>query len=186
MSESAPDFLRTHELRLLYCTFSSLPSDCPAASQTQTSPNGLHECLDIFVNSIVAGDYQKALASNAARLVLGLVNPCQFTDSTECAEQVYAELLECAEKFVISKFENEEDRLCRLMIVVCIAIASFLSFTQSNVSGWAKLTISCRLSCFFFLSSGFLAIHLRDVRWWDLTIVIFMSNLCFYFVYAIF
>ncbi|KAA0032517.1 tetratricopeptide repeat protein 27-like protein [Cucumis melo var. makuwa] len=135
MSESAPDFLRTHELRLLYCTFSSLPSDCPAASQTQTSPNGLHECLDIFVNSIVAGDYQKALASNAARLVLGLVNPCQFTDSTECAEQVYAELLECAEKFVISKFENEEDRLCRLMIVVCIAIASFLSFTQSNVSG---------------------------------------------------
>ncbi|KGN63294.1 tetratricopeptide repeat protein 27 homolog isoform X2 [Cucumis sativus] len=137
MSESALDFLRTHELRLLYCTFSSLPSDCPADSQTQTSRNRLHESLDILVNSILAGDYQKALASNAAQLVLGLVNmsPCQFTDSTECAEQVYAELLECAEKFVISKFENEEDRLCRLMIVVCIAIASFLTFTQSNVSG---------------------------------------------------
>lgn len=137
MSESAPEILRTHELRLLHCTFSSPPSDRPAASQTQTSRNRLHEPLDSFVSSIVSGDYQKALASNAARLVLGLVDqsPGQFTDSTECAERVYTELLECAEKFVISEFENEEDRFYRLMIVVCIAIASFLAFTQSNVTG---------------------------------------------------
>ncbi|CAK9329909.1 unnamed protein product [Citrullus colocynthis] len=140
MSESAPEIFRTHELRLLHCTFSSPPPDRPAASQTQTSRNRLHEPLDSFVSSIVSGDYQKALASDAARLVFGLVDqsPGQFTDSTECAERVYTELLECAEKFVISEFENEEDRFYRLMIVFCIAIASFLAFTQSNVTGPLK------------------------------------------------
>ncbi|XP_022134957.1 tetratricopeptide repeat protein 27 homolog [Momordica charantia] len=137
MSESAPEILRAHELRLLRCTFSSPPSDCPAASRNQTSPNYLHEPLDSFVSSIVAGDYGKALSSEASRLVLGLVSqsPCQFTDSTECAERVYIELLERAETFIFGESENEEDKAYRLTIVICVAIASFLAFTQSNVTG---------------------------------------------------
>lgn len=137
MSELAPEILRAHELRLLRCTFSSPPSDRPVASQNQTSRNHLHEPLDSFVSSIVAGDYRKALASDAARLVLGLVNqsPCQFTDSTECAERVYIELLERAEYFIFNESEKEEDKFYRLMVVICIAIASFLAFTQCNVTG---------------------------------------------------
>ncbi|XP_023002638.1 tetratricopeptide repeat protein 27 homolog [Cucurbita maxima] len=137
MSESAPEILRAFELRLLRCTFSSPPLDYPVASHNQTSRNHLHEPLDAFVSSIVAGDYGKTLASDAARLVLGLVNQsqCPFTDSTECAERVYTELLERAENFIFSESENEEDKLYRLMIVICIAISSFLAFTQCNVTG---------------------------------------------------
>ncbi|KAJ7957130.1 tetratricopeptide repeat protein 27-like [Quillaja saponaria] len=58
-----------------------------------------------------------------------------YDNSVECADQVYSELLERIESFIKDTSENDAAILYRSILVMCIAIAAFLLFTQRNVIG---------------------------------------------------
>ena len=103
---------------------------------TCTTSNNLpktHTSLlnDLF-SSIEAGDYLRALSSDPARLILQQL----ANDESSSADQVYSELLHRVESFLVSESEDDEDKAYRalLMIVISIAVAAFLTFTQCNMT----------------------------------------------------
>lgn len=131
---------RGYELRLLRCTLAFSPSDSPphqpAHPPSDRSPP-LHALIDDILASIEAGDFLRALSSDAARLVVELAGD-SHTDSAECADRVYSESLDRVESFISQGNESEyddEDKTCRVVLVMCVAVAAFLGFTQCNVTG---------------------------------------------------
>jgi hypothetical protein len=127
--------LRGYELRLLRCTLGSSPSESPPDQPVHPPsdhPLPLHALIDDILASIEAGDYLRALSSDAARLLVQLAGD-SHTDSSECADRVYSESLDRVESF-ISEYDDE-DKASRVVLVMCVAAAAFLGFTQCNVTG---------------------------------------------------
>ena len=104
-------------------------SSTTAVRSTQTHTSLLNDLL----SSIEAGDYLRALSFDAARLVLQQL----ADDESSSADRVYSELLHRVVSFLVSESEDDEDKAYRalLVIVISIAVAAFLAFTQCNMTG---------------------------------------------------
>ncbi|KAJ4828794.1 hypothetical protein Tsubulata_010806 [Turnera subulata] len=127
------DNLRRYELRLLRCTFAAPPSGSPPPPpppHSQSNSHSLHSLIADLLNSIETGNYREALLSDAAELVFE--SPEFNADSPN---QVYSELLDRVERFIENKSVDEEERGCRVILVMCLAVAAFFSFIQCNIAG---------------------------------------------------
>ena len=107
-----------------------LPSSSTTAVRSTATQTSL---LNDLLSSIEAGDYLRALSSDAARLFLQQL----ADDESSSADRVYSELLHHIESFLVSESEDDEDKAYRalLVIVISIAVATFLAFTQCNMTG---------------------------------------------------
>ncbi|KAK9188352.1 hypothetical protein WN944_019753 [Citrus x changshan-huyou] len=137
MVEKQLEILRGYELRLLRCTLASPPSDLPIQSQplneeSQCSLLPLHEHVNSLIDS---GHYLQVLYSDAAKLVLDTLDFVDINDSADCADRVYSELLQLVEAFIVNDSENDVDKACRVILLMCLSIAALFWFTQCNVTG---------------------------------------------------
>ncbi|PSS16407.1 Tetratricopeptide repeat protein [Actinidia chinensis var. chinensis] len=134
--EAKLDSLRECELRLLRC---SIPSPSPSPSPSSFEPpddsdtakhgRSLYALIEDVVSSIEAGDYVRALSSDAARTIFTFSGP----SSSPSPDRFYSELvLNRVESFL---FEDEKDPCHRAFLLMAIAVASFLAFTQCNITG---------------------------------------------------
>ncbi|OIW21816.1 hypothetical protein TanjilG_11551 [Lupinus angustifolius] len=139
--------IRSYELRLIRSTLFPPPSD--PLPQSQPSDHHLHNLINGILASIESGSYLEALTSEPSSLVfqLGHDSPLpQLDNSVDSADRVYSELLNRAELFVrYDSLDNEADKASRVVLVVCIAIAAFLGFTQCNFTGPLKGLPRCPL-----------------------------------------
>ncbi|KAM7479896.1 hypothetical protein LguiA_028109 [Lonicera macranthoides] len=136
--------LRTFELRLLRCSLSpsgknpSLPSPQPSDySLTTTCP--CQTLIQDLLQSVESGNYLQALSSIAIRTVFKLnsSNAC-FLDSTEFADRFYSDsVIKCVESFLIGDNDSEDyaQRSSRAILVMAIAVAALLAFSQCNITG---------------------------------------------------
>lgn len=138
MADGEIRILRGYELRLLRCTVSLPLSDSPSVtqlldeSQSETHP---HDALIKSLLSLIeAGDYLGALASDAARVILGDAE-LELVDSVDSAERVYSEILDRVESFVVNDSSDEIDKARRAVVVMCLAISSAFWFTRCNLTG---------------------------------------------------
>ncbi|KAE9608627.1 putative 43kDa postsynaptic protein [Lupinus albus] len=129
--------IRSYELRLIRSTLSSPPSD--PLPQSQPSDHYLHNIINGILASIESGSYLQAITSEPSSIVfqLGHDSPLrQLNNSVDSADRVYSELLNRAEFFVrYDSSDSEADKASRVVLVVCIAVAAFLGFTQCNFTG---------------------------------------------------
>ncbi|GAV61758.1 TPR_11 domain-containing protein [Cephalotus follicularis] len=128
MGEAEVEILRGYELRLLRCTFSPPPSDHQIPSHHH---HPLHSHINHLLSFIEAGDYLQALSSDAARLLLHST----FSHFTDSADRVYSELIERVESFLVNDSVDDYEIACKVVLVMCLAIAAFLWFTQCNLTG---------------------------------------------------
>ncbi|XP_024041254.1 uncharacterized protein LOC18045369 [Citrus clementina] len=140
MVEKQLEILRGYELRLLRRTLAPPPSDLRIQSQllneeSQCSLLPLHEHINSLIDSIESGHYLQALSSDAAKLVLDTLDFVDLNDSAECADRVYSALLQRVEAFIVNDSENDVDKACRVILLMCLSIAALFWFTQCNVTG---------------------------------------------------
>ncbi|OMO97485.1 hypothetical protein COLO4_14587 [Corchorus olitorius] len=124
------EILRGYELRLLRCTLHVPPSNPSPPSDSDDSRDLYHALISDMLCSIEAGDFIEALSSRAARLVL--------EDSSELSaspEAAYSELLDRVKLFISADSVDDSERACRVILVMCIAVAAFFYFTQCNLTG---------------------------------------------------
>ncbi|XP_050387564.1 uncharacterized protein LOC126803890 isoform X7 [Argentina anserina] len=135
MSESSPDLslLRRYELRLLRCTLlSPPPPPNPSPSDQSSPPHPLSPLIASLLTSIESGRYLDALTSaDANRLLFKLAD----SDSLYGPDRVYSELLRRVESFISEEDDNDKDKAYRVVVVLCVAVAALLAFTQSNLTG---------------------------------------------------
>ncbi|KAK4256860.1 hypothetical protein QN277_006527 [Acacia crassicarpa] len=128
---------REYELRLIRCTLSSSPSMSPP----QSSPSDQAHNLNVLINHLLAliesGNYLQVLNSEASRLVfqLGGDSPFSLDESLDCADRIYSELLKRAESFIEVNSANGAAKASRIMLVMCIAVAALLGFSQYSITG---------------------------------------------------
>lgn len=133
--------LHGYELRLLRCTLASSlsnPQNQPPHRPVDVSA-ALLALIEDILTSIEAGDYLRALSSEAAGLFVQSADD-SYIDSAECADRVYSDILDRVQSFVLGENESREDdrdkdKGFRVMLVICVAIAAFLGFTQGNMTG---------------------------------------------------
>ncbi|KAK9291541.1 hypothetical protein L1049_019489 [Liquidambar formosana] len=141
MAEHQPELLRAYELRLLRCTLPSPPSDSIPTNSSQASNQSnahrLHALISDIASSIETGNYLQAFSSDAVQLVFKLDDFSSefYDDSVECADRVYSELMKSVDSFLMNNSDNDEDGSFRAILVMAIAIAAFLAFTQCNLTG---------------------------------------------------
>ena len=140
MSAPAPEALaiREYELRLIRCTLTSNSrSQSQFPDRTISAVNDFDGIINNLILSIENGSYLEVLNSKASRLAFKLGDDwlSSFDNSIECADRVYSELLERVEAFINGSTVNDAERASRIILVMCIAVASFLSFTQSSITG---------------------------------------------------
>ncbi|KAG5046051.1 hypothetical protein JHK86_015457 [Glycine max] len=123
--------IRGFELRLIRCTITfSQPSD------SRHERESLDGHINDLLNSIERGNYVEALTSEPS---FSLVFRLDGHESLPLdADRVYSELVHRAESFLRDAAAAEQRR--RAILVMCIAIAAFLGFTQSNFTGPLKGT----------------------------------------------
>ncbi|GKV20826.1 hypothetical protein SLEP1_g30887 [Rubroshorea leprosula] len=126
------ELLRLYELRLLRCTL--IPPPHSLSSDSNGSLPSLYSSIDDILTSIESGNYLEALSSDSCRLVLQLPE-FDVADSPEVAEQVYSDLLLRVESFIVEGSVDDADRACRVLLVLCIAVAAFFWFLQWNITG---------------------------------------------------
>ncbi|KAM5554708.1 hypothetical protein ABKV19_022892 [Rosa sericea] len=80
-----------------------------------------------------SGRYLEALTSaDANRLVFKLTDPHSLDDP----DRVYSDLLRRVESFICEEaVDNGKGQAYRVVVVLCIAVAALLAFTQSNLTG---------------------------------------------------
>ncbi|XP_027904629.1 tetratricopeptide repeat protein 27 homolog [Vigna unguiculata] len=125
--------VRGYELRLIRCTLSpSQPSDLRHDGE---SLDGL---INDLLNSVERGSYVEALTSGPSSTVfqLGGHDSLPLDD----ADRFYSELVHRAESFITDAASNGAEQRRRAMIVMCLAVAAFLGFTQANFTGPLKGT----------------------------------------------
>ncbi|CAG7911057.1 unnamed protein product [Brassica rapa] len=148
MADGEIRILRGYELRLLRCTVSIPSSDSPPEtqlldeSQSETHPHD--SLIKSLLSLIEAGDYLGALASDAARVILGDAE-LELVDSVESAERVYSEVLHKVESFVVNGSSDEIDKARRAVVVMCLAISSSFWFTRCNLTGPTDGSVKCSL-----------------------------------------
>ncbi|KAK9191297.1 hypothetical protein WN943_019909 [Citrus x changshan-huyou] len=140
MAEKQLEILRGYELRLLRCTLAPPPSDLriqsqPLNEESQCSLLPLHEHINSLIDSIESGHYLQALSSDAAKLVLDTLDFVDLNDSADRADRVYSALLQRVEAFIVNDSENDVDKACRVILLMCLSIAALFWFTQCNVTG---------------------------------------------------
>ncbi|KAK3205795.1 hypothetical protein Dsin_019841 [Dipteronia sinensis] len=137
MAEQHLEILRRYELRLLRCAVAPLPSDPHLQSQPSddrtTVLYPLHSHINALLTSIESGDYLRALSSDAARLVFHSPELEDLVNSAESADRVYSELLDRVEAFIENDADNDRDG--RVVLLMCLAVAALLWFTQCNMTG---------------------------------------------------
>ncbi|KAF9604156.1 hypothetical protein IFM89_002831 [Coptis chinensis] len=119
MAIAIPQF----ELRLLRCTLT--PSSSTSSS---TSPPHL---IDNLLTSIENGNYQEALNSEAAHLFFHFAHSYDYQNTILSADQFYSQVEYHVQKFLHDNNNYQE----RVFILLCIAVAAFLAFTQNNITG---------------------------------------------------
>ncbi|KAH6834852.1 Protein prenylyltransferase superfamily protein [Perilla frutescens var. hirtella] len=139
MASNDTVFLRSLELRLLRC---SIPSDSlarppvPTQSSPPVAPQFPHllSLLNDVVALIESGDYVQALTSSSASQALF---SCLQLDSFESAHRFYSETLpDCVSSFLnVSGSEDSVELGCKALLVMAVAVASLLAFTQCNITG---------------------------------------------------
>lgn len=120
------NLLRRYELRLLRCSIAPPFHPLPSDDETSTSLSPLHSHITNLLTSIESGEYLQALSSDAAHLVF-----YSHELDTNVADEVITELLNRVEAFVY----EESDRDARVVLVMCVAVAALLYFTQCNMTG---------------------------------------------------
>ncbi|XAR72157.1 hypothetical protein NMG60_11018699 [Bertholletia excelsa] len=135
--EQLLDHLRGLELRLVRC---SLPAPSPPSyeaaddSAAARRRHSLHFLVEEVVTSIEAGDYVRALSSDAVRTIFKSGD--LSSSLSDGAGRFYSELvLEHVEFFLFNEPEDGAERCYRAFLVMTIAVAAFLAFTQCNVTG---------------------------------------------------
>ncbi|KAG8502942.1 hypothetical protein CXB51_000730 [Gossypium anomalum] len=135
MAEREIEILRGHELRLLRCTLCQPPSD----PSSHLQPSGfaaslppLHALISDFLTSVESGNYLGALSSDAARLVLA--SPDSDLPS-HSPDRVYSDLLDRVESFINEPSIDDAEKACRIVLVVCVAVAALFWFIQCNLTG---------------------------------------------------
>ncbi|KAJ8562365.1 hypothetical protein K7X08_011656 [Anisodus acutangulus] len=129
--------IRALELRLLR---SSLPL---SSSPNQPSCcSHLHSLIEEVLEFIELGQYTKALSSNGAKAIFSLSHPSMHhNDSYESAELFYHEFVpQCVDLFLNSDGvgnvgPNSLEKLYKAVLVMAVAVAALLGFTQSNITG---------------------------------------------------
>ncbi|KAM6566834.1 hypothetical protein CsatA_025962 [Cannabis sativa] len=146
MPETEPgiDILRAYELRLLRCTLPPTTSD----DGCTTPSHPFHSLIADLLGFIETGRYLQALTSpDAAQLIFKLTDSDpvdSLDDSAECAELVYSEFLKRVESF-LSEGDDGKEKGFRVVIVMSMAVAAFLLFTQCNTTGPLELLPKCPL-----------------------------------------
>ncbi|EEF35796.1 conserved hypothetical protein [Ricinus communis] len=136
MDEPQPqtELLRSYELRLLRCTFSLPPPSADErrhdGSDSNCNISYLHSLINELLNLIETGNYLEALSSDASKLFTVLPDSCS-------PDQYYSELVERVERFINNDGIGIDDVEvpCRVILVLSVAIAAFLFFTQCNITG---------------------------------------------------
>lgn len=130
--ETHRDSLRDFELRLLRCSLPATSSSV-GPSDTDELPHSVHSFVKDVITATEAGDYVRALSSDAARTIF------QFADSSfleDGPERFYSELvLQHAEMFLFNGLEDERERSCKVFLLMSVGVAAFLAFTQCNITG---------------------------------------------------
>ncbi|OVA09405.1 Tetratricopeptide repeat-containing domain [Macleaya cordata] len=151
------ELLRGFELRLLRCSLPPPPPPPPPVRINDTplppSPSTIepikvktfHQLIEEILSLIETGNYVEALSSDAVRIVFGFTDSWEYQDSIDCADQFYNQVEKTIESFLslentlvhlsISEPEDESNWSSRAFLLVCIGVAAFLAFTQSNVTG---------------------------------------------------
>ncbi|OMO89448.1 Tetratricopeptide-like helical [Corchorus olitorius] len=135
MAEHEIEILRGHELRLLRCTLHPPPSNSSPSFQSldsTASPSPLHALISNILTSIESGDFLGALSSDAARLVLA--SPDSDL-SSDLPDRVYSDLLDRVESFLNEPSIDDAEKACRVVLVLCVAVAAFFWFTRCNLTG---------------------------------------------------
>ncbi|KAK6228980.1 hypothetical protein SCA6_017931 [Theobroma cacao] len=133
MAEYEIQILRGHELRLMRCALRP-PSSPSPSSQSFASDDSppLHAFISNILTSIESGDYLGALSSDAARLVLASPDSDIFSDTPD---RVYSDLLDRVESLINEPSIEDAEKACRVVLVVCVAVAALFWFTQCNLTG---------------------------------------------------
>lgn len=130
--------IRAYELRLIRCTLVPFPSIHGPQSPPSDQAHDLNALINHVLALIETGDYLQVFNSEASRLVFQLDDdsPFLFDNSLECADRLYSELLNRAESFIGDKSVNDAAaKASRMVLVMCIAVAAFLVFTQRSITG---------------------------------------------------
>ncbi|KDP35721.1 hypothetical protein JCGZ_10493 [Jatropha curcas] len=138
LHERQHETLRGYELRLLRCTLGAPSSQPPSLSDAcclndDNNIKNLYLLINRLLNLIETGNYLEALSSDAAKLVIHLP---ELPESSS-ADQVYSKLVEGVQWFIMSGGVEVDDgeRACRMILVLCVAVAAFFFFTQCNITG---------------------------------------------------
>lgn len=144
--------LRNFELRLLSCTLPSSSSSAVDSSNRAPPPvpsskyetmscrdhyHNLHSLIENVLTLIESGHYLRALSSDASRSIFNfdLFKEASFQDYSS-ANRFYSEfIINCATSFITGDGDNVVEKSYRAFLVTMIAVAAFLSFTQSNFTG---------------------------------------------------
>ncbi|KAF5942686.1 hypothetical protein HYC85_020328 [Camellia sinensis] len=135
--EAQFDSLRLFELRLLRC---SLPLPFPTSYEQSHDSNTdnarqLHSLIENVVTSIETGDYLRALSSDAARTIFKFQD-WSSSPLLDCPDQFYSQLvLKNIELFLFDESEDDIDKSYKAFLLIAIAVAAFLAFTQCNITG---------------------------------------------------
>jgi len=124
LEESDVTGIRRYELRLLRCTLTPSPS-----SNFESSDDLINKLL----SSIECGNYAEALTSQSSKLVFQLNHNSPPSNSS--GERFYSELVDRAESFITDTTVSTVEQTRRATLVLCIAVAAFLGFTQCNFTG---------------------------------------------------
>lgn len=137
--EAQTAFLRHCELRLLRC---SIPPPSPTTTLHQLTDNDHTHTIVVFINDVVtsieAGDYVGALTSAAARTIFKFASLSSVEVSPD---HFYSELvLERVDSFLFDEdSDNKIDIRYKAFLLMAIAVAAFLAFTQCSITGSVSL-----------------------------------------------
>ncbi|XP_058084717.1 uncharacterized protein LOC131232476 isoform X2 [Magnolia sinica] len=145
MADTERETAKALELRLLRCSLSPSKSTAPPPPTIQKQSPNLLPFIEEITSSIEKGDYSAALSSDTVGLVFQFADSWEFKDSADCADRFYHEVEKSAESFLrkndseawlsVLEPEDDPDRSCRAVLVMCIGVAAFLAFTQLNMTG---------------------------------------------------
>ncbi|KAK2978674.1 hypothetical protein RJ640_029940 [Escallonia rubra] len=126
--------LRNLELRLLRC---SISPDCTPPSSDSHPPTDLRTVTLIqgALEAIESGHYARVLSSDASRLIFKLdSSEALLRNSTHCADRFYSKLVvECVNSFLVC--DDIQETSYRAFLVMTVAVAALLAFTQCNMTG---------------------------------------------------
>lgn len=131
--------LRALELRLLHC---SLPSSFFHKPTPTPSFSHLHTLIEQVLQFIELGQYTQALSSDGAKAIFSSQQPPpKLNDTSESAEFFYSEFVaHCVTLFlntdgVEGSAPNSVSKLYKAVLVMAVAVAALLGFTQCNITG---------------------------------------------------